>query len=139
MQSFSQFVKYMFKACDIFLLSLIILWFSWRMIVFVVLLLFGKEGFDGRQNFLVFVTPLGFKMLNYYYNFFACFRDFTHLFLCNFSRLNSCDFFFLSGFLHRHWRFIGQQGKRGDHLLFHSTTSTRSRTLGHLFATLHVR
>ena len=64
---------------------------------------------------------------------------FTHLFLCNFSRLNSCDFFFLSGFLHRHWRFIGQQGKRGDHLLFHSTTSTRSRTLGHLFATLHVR
>ena len=35
-------------------------------------------------------------------------------------------------FLHRHWRFIAQQGKRGDHLLFHSTTSTRSRTLRHL-------
>ena len=30
-----------------------------------------------------------------------------------------------------------QQG--GDHLLFHSTTSTHSRTLRHIFATLHVR
>ena len=29
-----------------------------------------------------------------------------------------------------------QQGK--DHLLFHSTTSTLSRTLTHLFATLHI-
>ena len=48
-------------------------------------------------------------------------------------------FFFYQGFLHRHWQFTGQQGKRGDHLLFHSTTSTRSRTLRHLFATLHVR
>ena len=43
-------------------------------------------------------------------------------------------FFFYQGFLHRHWRFTGQQGKGGDHLLFHSTTSTRWRTLGHLFA-----
>ena len=49
------------------------------------------------------------------------------------------DFFFNQGFLHRHWRFTWQQGKRGDHLLFHSTTSTRSQTLRHLFATLHVR
>ena len=40
--------------------------------------------------------------------------------------------FFYQGFLHG-------QGKRGDHLLFHSTTSTRSQTLRHLFATLHVR
>ena len=47
--------------------------------------------------------------------------------------------FFYQGFLHRHWRFTGQQGKGGDHLLFHSTTSTRSRTLRHLFATFHVR
>ena len=32
------------------------------------------------------------------------------------------------------------QGSRGeDHLLFHSSTSTLSRTLTHLFATLHVR
>ena len=48
-------------------------------------------------------------------------------------------FFFYQGFLHKHWRFTGQQGKGRDHLLFHSTTSTRSRTLRHLFATLHVK
>ena len=48
-------------------------------------------------------------------------------------------FFFYQGFLHRNWRFTGQQGKGGEHLLFHSTTSTRSQTLRHLFATLHVR
>ena len=47
--------------------------------------------------------------------------------------------FFYQGFLHRHSRFAGQQGKGGDHFLFHSTTSTRSWTLWHLFATLHVR
>ena len=46
---------------------------------------------------------------------------------------------FLEGFLHRHWRFTGQQGKGGDHLLFLSSTSTCSWTLRHLFATLHVR
>ena len=33
----------------------------------------------------------------------------------------------------------GQQGKRGDHLLFHSTASTLSQALRYLFATLHVR
>ena len=43
-------------------------------------------------------------------------------------------FFFYQGVLHRHWRFTGQQGKGGDHLLFLSTTSTRSWTLRHLFA-----
>ena len=48
-------------------------------------------------------------------------------------------FFFNRIFSHRHWRFTGQQGKGGEHLLFHSTTSTRSRTFRHLFATLHVR
>ena len=48
-------------------------------------------------------------------------------------------FFLYQGFLFRHWRFTGQQRKGGGHLLFHSTTSTRSRTLRHLFATLHVR
>ena len=49
--------------------------------------------------------------------------------------------FFLSGFSSQtlHWRFTGQQRKGGNHLLFHSTTSTDSRTLRHLFATLHVR
>ena len=48
-------------------------------------------------------------------------------------------FFSISVFFHRHWRFTGQQGKGGDHRLFHYTTFTRSRTLRHLFATLHVR
>ena len=57
--------------------------------------------------------------------------------LCALNSLH--DFFFCQGFLHRHWRFTGQQWKGGDHLLFHSTISTRSRTLRHLFATLHVR
>ena len=42
-------------------------------------------------------------------------------------------------FFDGHWRLTGQQGKGGDLLLFHSTTSTRSRTFRHLFATLHVR
>ena len=48
-------------------------------------------------------------------------------------------FFSIKVFFHGHWRLTGQQGKAGDHLLFHSTTSTRSRTVRHLFATLHVR
>ena len=50
-------------------------------------------------------------------------------------------FFFFSiwVFFHGHWRLTGQQGKGGDLLLFHSTTSTCSRTFRHLFATLHVR
>ena len=43
------------------------------------------------------------------------------------------------GFLRRHRQFTGQQGKGGDHPLFHSTTPTRSRTLRHSFATLHLR
>ena len=57
----------------------------------------------------------------------------------DYDRLKRDMFFFYQGFLHRHWRFTGQQGKGGDHLLFHSTTSTCSRILRHLFATLHVR
>ena len=48
-------------------------------------------------------------------------------------------FFSIRVFFHGHWRLTGQQGKGGDHLLFHSTTSTRSQTFRHLFATLHVR
>ena len=49
------------------------------------------------------------------------------------------SFFYYQGFLQRHWRFTGQRGRRGDHLLFHSNTSTRSQTFRHLFGTLHVR
>ena len=53
----------------------------------------------------------------------------------------ACFFFFFSirVFFHGHWRFTGQQAKGGGHLLFHSSTSTRSQTFRHLFATLHVR
>ena len=49
------------------------------------------------------------------------------------------DFFPIRVFFHGHWQLTGQQEKGGDHLLFYSTTSTRSRTFRHLFATLHVR
>ena len=55
------------------------------------------------------------------------------------STLSSNFFFSIRIFLHGHWRLTGQLGKGGDYLLFHSTTSTRSRTFSHLFATLHVR
>ena len=51
----------------------------------------------------------------------------------------SCSFFSIRVFFHKHWRLTEQQVKGGDHLLFHSTTSTRSWTFRHLFATLHVR
>ena len=49
------------------------------------------------------------------------------------------NFFYQLFFFHAHWRLTGQQRKGGDHFLFHFTTSTRSRTFRHLFATLHVR
>ena len=44
-----------------------------------------------------------------------------------------------NSFFHGHWQFTGQQGKKGDHLFFRSTTSTCSQTFRHLFATLHLR
>ena len=53
--------------------------------------------------------------------------------------------FSIRAVFHRHWRSTGQQGKGGDLLLFHSTTSTRSRTFRFLdvrhldVATLHVK
>ena len=52
---------------------------------------------------------------------------------------NFTIFFSIRVFFHGHWRLTGQQGKGGDHLLFHSTNSTRPRTFRHLVATLHVR
>ena len=55
------------------------------------------------------------------------------------SVVNYFNFFSIRVFFHRHRRFTGQQGKGGNHLLFHSTTSTCSWALRHLFATLHVR
>ena len=48
-------------------------------------------------------------------------------------------FFSIRVFFYGHWQLTGQQAKGGDHLLFYSTTSTRSRTIRHLFATLHVK
>ena len=49
------------------------------------------------------------------------------------------NMFSIRVFFQGHWRLTGQQGKGGDHLLFHSTPFTRSRTFRYLFATLHVR
>ena len=58
-------------------------------------------------------------------------------------KLGNSQFFFffftIRVFFHGHWQLTGQQGKGGDHLLFHSTTSTRSLTFRHLFATLRMR
>ena len=48
------------------------------------------------------------------------------------------SFFSIRIFFHGHRRLTGQQGEGGDYLLFHSITSTRSRTFRYLFATLHV-
>ena len=61
------------------------------------------------------------------------------IFSWKYWKYNYIFLFLYQGLLHRHWRFTGQQGKGGKHLLFHSSTSTRSRTLRHLFATSHVR
>ena len=55
------------------------------------------------------------------------------------NKKNFQDYFFIRVFFRGHWRFPGQQGKRGNHLLFHSTFFTRSRTLRHLFPTFLVR
>ena len=48
-------------------------------------------------------------------------------------------FFFYQGFLLQTLTTHKTAGEGRGHLLFHSTTSTRSRTFRHLFATLHVR
>ena len=47
-------------------------------------------------------------------------------------------FFFIRVFFHGHGQLTGQRGREGT-ILFHSTTSTRSRTFRHLFANWHVR
>ena len=69
-------------------------------------------------------------VLGYFRSFWVvlgCFSSFLTFF--------STIFFFF----YRHCYFTGQQGKGWDHLLFISTTSTRSQTLRYLFATLHVK
>ena len=73
-------------------------------------------------------------------------RPFLSCWIKNFSIfdnsifVNIWSFFFYQGFLSRALTThkTAEEG-RGDHLLFHPTTSTRSRTFKHLFATLHVR
>ena len=73
-------------------------------------------------------------------NVFRGYRNWTLAW--NRSKVNLIEniYFFLSWFSFADkWQLTGQQGKGGDHLLFHSTTSTRSRIFRHLFATLHVR
>ena len=58
-------------------------------------------------------------------------------FFCNFCKRGNY-FFLYQDFLSRTLT-TGQQRKGRDHLLFHSTTSTRSWTFRRLFALLHVR
>ena len=52
------------------------------------------------------------------------------------EKLNPSFFYSILFFYSR--QLTGQQEKGGDHCLFHSTTSTRSRIFRHLFATLLV-
>ena len=68
-------------------------------------------------------------------------RHFSNLFTILDILLFFFSFFFYQGFLSRTLHLTEQQGKkgRGSSFFFHSTTSTRSRTFRHLFATLHVR
>ena len=74
---FVKFVKYYFKVCDIFYLSLTILLFSSRMIVLAVLLLLEKRAFTVFQNFLLSVILLEFKLLKYTHSF--AFYSFANL------------------------------------------------------------
>ena len=52
---------------------------------------------------------------------------------------NKWSIFFYQGLLSQTLTVQRTAGKGRDHRLFHSTTSTHSGTLRHLFATLHVR
>ena len=77
---FLKFLQYLFRVYDILLLSLIILLFSWRMIVLAVQLSLENRGFTAFQKFLVSKVLLEFKLLNYCC--FAFLKTFAHLFLC---------------------------------------------------------
>ena len=46
--------------------------------------------------------------------------------------------FSIRAFFHGHWRLTGQHEKEGKHILFPSTTLTRSQTFRQIFASLHV-
>ena len=84
------------------------------------------------------------------YNFFlgGCCVNMDVFFTQEITCKNTCFFcfvfvfvFFLSWFSFTDIDDSQDSRRRegGDHLLFHSTTSTRSRTFRYLFATLHVR
>ena len=77
---FVKSVNFLFKALDTFILSLLLLLFSWRMIVLAGSFLWEKTGFMVFPNFLVSVIQLGFKLLKYCC--FAFLRTFVKLFLC---------------------------------------------------------
>ena len=65
-------------------------------------------------------------------------RKQRHRTFCIWHRTSHRFFFSIRDLFHEHWQLTWQQ-KGQDHLLFHSTTSTCSRTFRHLFATLHVK
>ena len=89
------------------------------------------------NNYFTIICAV-FRMAQFIVKLFLFWRQ-----LCNYLKqvkfYSHYFFFSIRIFFHRHWRLTGQQGKGGNHLLFHSTSSTRSRTFRHLLATLHVR
>ena len=64
---------------------------------------------------------------------------FVHILICVLFLIFIFFFFSNRIFFNGHWQLTGQQWKGGDHLLFHSTTSTCSWTFRHLFATFCMR
>ena len=76
---------------------------------------------------------------NIHYVFYSLLFQIACPITINRKRIENMYFFSIRVFFHEHWQLTGQQGKGQDHILFHSTTSTRSRTFRHSFATLHVR
>ena len=88
--------------------------------------------------------PCNFKNTNSTTRFGFC-KDFIIAISTNFLLGYICldnSFLILTFFFLSRFSFTDtddSQGKGGDRLFFHSTTSTRSRTFRHLFATLHVR
>ena len=92
-----------------------------------------------NQPLLQKLSPLNNRRLESDLNFSCAENDHHNLFFPSKKIQLQQVSFFIRVFFHRHWQFTGQQEKGGDHRLFHSTTSTRSQTFRHLFATLHVR
>ena len=64
-------------------------------------------------------------------------KEMPHFFWNSFLSLHI--FFSIRFLFQRHWRLTGQQGKGGDYFFIPLYHFHRSRTIRHLFATLHVR